>query len=1032
MELTEKLFLLIDDIEEIQKAFQFLWTYLKSFLDELYNSPKFISKLLSLSKIEDIKNYLAPFFANNFYENILSPQSLDNNLIYIIYTLLKEEIDSLPDDKSSEQFLNNTPCGFLLEQMIEKTDIKSFCKLIILKVVEDLEWTFSGKQICLDVDIIAENLNRQKEKIIQMQNNNRNNNNQGKNPNTPLRKSYSIFSAINDGLLDNNGNHNQNNNGIYLRASTYSSFDGFGEKEYVKQKKNLQDSKEFNSKYIIDIDPKKYEKETNENVKEFIECQSENNKNDWNLNSNEVFISNIFKREKSEEILSIYILSFIKIIESVNLLLKILLENTGIIPYSIKCICKIIYVLLKNKFPKIRRLHLNAFISRFFFDKLLLPFLENPIFGALINEYMISPETVTNIKFISDIISRICKGKLYDQEEEKGNYTPFNTFLLEKINDIFNFYKNIEEVILPEFITNNNEINQIVNEESFSQKCICFNFEELYALIINISQNKSKLFEDESTKLMKIVFGKMDKSANLKLFEEIIKEKVYENNEDINKNIQKKRSGKEIKNREIEKYFLYTGLIFNKEYSEIFHLKKGKSQFQIKELKHPKTKQDLEINNIIKVKNIICTILYYLRELNIQDFNDISTSLSDTSHIFKEIKKFIKTSYFRINDSTPFDWYVGSFFQCIGKLPQNYKENDYELLYVELKEDIIKSINSFNVSILNNISDKLKYGIRKKIFYEKAEKRLVDITLNEKVQCLLDTLRIPCELYFCYNDKEKKINVREIKKDDNTLKFLDAMVFAEQSRYIKTCNIIRDFTKYFPNIVTSCEFFGENEEIFKMLNEIKIPQAINTYLNIVKNKLRTLKIYRNEDEFNDINNKIYDFIMEKIYDKIFPLVQSDKDFNLQNLCMQLSWTEAKNFIPGQNDDIFDTFLPDVISNFWKLEEEKSPRKKIEYMHKIFVCINQVQNFNGADGNKAGVDDIINILEYAFVKAQLKMANTNFEYLKFFVKPNSEEDNFLTQLNVVKEFILNITHDKLQISQEEFDENCKKAYNEVFN
>ena len=60
-----------------------------------------------------------------------------------------------------------------------------------------------------------------------------------------------------------------------------------------------------------------------------------------------------------------------------------------------------------------------------------------------------------------------------------------------------------------------------------------------------------------------------------------------------------------------------------------------------------------------------------------------------------------------------------------------------------------------------------------------------------------------------------------------------------------------------------------------------------------------------------------------------------------------------------------------------------------------------------------------------------MADTNIEYLKFFVKSNSEEDHFLTQLNVVKEFILNINHQKLQVTEKEFKENCEKAYNEYY-
>ena len=1039
MELTDKIFSLIDNMEEIPKTFKSTWTYLKSFLDHLYKSPNIISKIISKSNIEDVKNHLAPFFANNFYENILSTQSIENNLMYIIYLLLKQEIDSISNFNECEKFLENTPCGYLLEQLIEKIDIQSFCKSNIFKVVQDLEWTFSGKQICLDINKIAENLSISKE--APKPNPNTGDNKQPNKPKSQLRKSYTIFSACDD-FIESNSPLN--------RINTFSSFDGFGEKEYMKQKKNSEDSKEFNSKYVIDINPKtfdykKYEKTDADNLKEFMECQqkSEDKKNVFSKFSNEGFINNIFKGSNSEEILSIYIVSFIKIVESINILFKSLLENRSVIPYSIKCICKIIYDLLQKKFPDIKRLQLNAFMSRFFFNKLLLPFLENPIFGALINEYMISPETVTNIKTISEIVSRICTGKLYTQEEDYGNFTPFNKLILDKITDVYKFYQNFEEVILPDFIIkdmdgklNNENMNDNINEP-FIQKSICFSIDELYSIITNVSKIKKELFVDESTKTLSIIFEKIDKSVNMKIIEEIVQEKIYEdipeehlqNNKKNDK--KKKQPPKEIKKREICRYFLITDFLSNKEFSEIFNIKKEKAHFSIKESK-PKTKEDQDKNNIIKVKNNICTILYYLRELNIFDFNPISSSLIDTSHIFKELKKFVKSSYYILNDTIPFEWYVNSILESIGKLPDEYKKNDYELLFKELKSDIEASLKTLNVNDINHISDKLKYGKKKRLFYENAEKRLTDITLNEKGQYILDKLKVPCDLFFCYNEKEKAMRIREIKKDDNTLKFLDSMVFVEQSKYIKTCNIIKDFTKCFPNIVKSSVFFGENEKIMDMLKDLDIPGIIIKYIEMVKNKLKSLKIFTNEEEFKIINDKIYDFALEKIYDKIFPTFQSDNDASLHTWCQKLSWAEPKNFL-GENKTLsVDSFLPDVIFNFLKIEEEKSPRKKMEYVKAIFVCINQVQNFNGADGSKAGVDDIINILAYAFVKAKLEMAHTNFHYLKFFVKASTEEDQWLTQLNVVCEFILNITYEKLNVTKEEFEKNCEKAQDENFN
>ena len=115
-----------------------------------------------------------------------------------------------------------------------------------------------------------------------------------------------------------------------------------------------------------------------------------------------------------------------------------------------------------------------------------------------------------------------------------------------------------------------------------------------------------------------------------------------------------------------------------------------------------------------------------------------------------------------------------------------------------------------------------------------------------------------------------------------------------------------------------------------------------------------------------------------------------------------------------------------------MEKEKSPRKKLEYVKAIFTCVSQVQDFNGADSSKAGADDIANILPYAFVKSILNMAYTNLQYLQFFVKSGNLEDQWLTQLKVASEFVLNVTYQSLRVTKEEFDENCEKSFNDYTN
>ena len=116
-----------------------LTTYITNLLIYLWEEPKIIANLLIKSKKSDTKEFLAPLICNNFYENILSPNYIEDPLIYIIYLLLKNEIDNMKDiNKGIDNFLNDTPCSYLLKELIEKNDVKEFFKIILQDALEDL------------------------------------------------------------------------------------------------------------------------------------------------------------------------------------------------------------------------------------------------------------------------------------------------------------------------------------------------------------------------------------------------------------------------------------------------------------------------------------------------------------------------------------------------------------------------------------------------------------------------------------------------------------------------------------------------------------------------------------------------------------------------------------------------------------------------------------------------------------------------------------------------------------------------------
>ena len=88
--------------------------------------------LLKNTDINEVKNHFAPLVVNNFYENIISPNFIEENLIYILTLLLEEEINNLSSENQNVSFLDNTRCGYLLEELRKKKDIQTFFKTIII------------------------------------------------------------------------------------------------------------------------------------------------------------------------------------------------------------------------------------------------------------------------------------------------------------------------------------------------------------------------------------------------------------------------------------------------------------------------------------------------------------------------------------------------------------------------------------------------------------------------------------------------------------------------------------------------------------------------------------------------------------------------------------------------------------------------------------------------------------------------------------------------------------------------------------
>ena len=1016
LKIDDKKYQLIDKNEDQCKFFKELNTYIPKLLFFLWSKPKIVSEILYNSEISPVREHLAPLIVNNFYENIISSNYIEDNLMYVITLLLKKEIDSLKTTEDYDKFLEETSCGCVLEQLRSKNDIKYFFKNIISNVVEKMEVEYSGSDINLNVKQIQEKYQKTKEEL--------------------------------DKLYKKTGKKKKIIDNEFYRKILISNVFSFNEEEdnengsFIIPKDNI-DPNLFNSKYIPDLTKNELEnqKKTFHNNKKMIDYldfvikKCEKNEE----YANQKLLQNIFESPISKEVLASYQIDFSKIVNIINKLFDNLLNDLYLLPYSVKSICKIIVLLLKKKFKNIKETEINAFMAKFFFDKLFAPIFENPGLGASIDNIIISGTTKHNASIINIVIKKLASGRLFKNDiDQESDYTPLNWYFLDKISEVYKFFDNITKVKLPLFIEKliknelpkNFELDYFIEnpDEVICHRSICYTLDDLMALLNCMSKCKEKLFvdEDDSDKNMRglrLTFEKLVSESCTKSLKKLEAKKEKEILK-IPDPKNKKKEFKEVEGREILKYFLITDIMTNESFTHLFEMKQEKANFSIKEYKKTDTDEEIMKNNIIKVKNFFCNLLYNYRTLVKTDFNEGTTK--DTTTILNELKKFIKSSDFVIDGSIPSEWYVTSLLEYLNKIPKELTKNDCKELYNQIEKDINNSIKELDFEVLSVCLGKVKFAKRVKFNYDRTSKFILNIDLNEKVQSIIEKELIPVEIQFKYNKKEKELNIEEkVNVKEMQLHLLDNNLFEDQKKKKKNiCKTIKIFTKKFPDLVKSQQLYDRT--LIEMEEEMKITEKLNTYFDIVKNHIQ--KNVSDENEMTEINNKIYDYVMEKIYEKIYPIEPDPGDYPIFRRCVLLSWTEPKHFITKKKNYVFDSFLPDVIEFFSKMDKEKSPRIKFLYMRKIFGAINDVLRFNGGDGT-SGVDDQMPILNYAFIKARPQHISSNCKFMNLFLGKNKNraQGSELTQLSGICEHILNLTYKQLNgVTEEEFNEKCKQA------
>ena len=1033
-------------------------TFITNILKYLWEEPKLIANLLMRTNKDDTKKYIAPLICNNFYENILSSNYIEDPLLYIIYLLLKQEINSIKSLDNIDAFLNDTQCVYLLGQLIEKNDVKEFFKIILQNTLEDL---VSDKFIFSSEELASWQQKRKK----------------------TVNKSIFEKNFLDSQNVDNTGRKktlDKNTTNMSFKdisqAKTIKTVDIQGitdeEKQNIKNNINYQ---VFTSRYLKNIALKEIE----ENIKkynddiwlktyyEYILLNANDDKKAYFLDN---FTDKISNMRDPESILFFYQENFIKVMDFCNQFFKNFIDNYRIVPYALKCVCKIIYQLVTNKFSEATIIQKCLFISKFFFKILVFPILQKPDINALINNYIISNNTLYNMKIISDILWKLVNFKLYKNDKDNiggEDYAPFNQYFLEVIPEILKIYKIIIDVNLPHFI--NGLIDKSINEEeyvfnyfnenpneiSFYQSTL-LNIKTFNALFLNLLKYKDKLIQQNTPKttipeesvnskyselkkkseknqrLIGLAIDKIKSPDYFKILTDLVNKIEYTTTV---KGI--KREGIFSKKKVLEekketvKYFHISRLLFNESTKKILSLD-HKKHYQIRELKDKDgNKKDILIkNNIIKCKNFLSSILYNYRILIKSDFGKGTTH--NTMDILKELSYFMKASNYLIDGTIPSEWYCVSLMECLKKLPDDYKKNEYEKLFDELTSELNESIKICNFDYMSMFLDQMKFGNRNKAYFEKVKGIYMDIELNNKANNIIENDVINITLYHKLKGPNKEFFIYQEGIKEKQLEFLDSFTFESKYRG-RLCKTIEQFAKAFPNLnkyVQGKDNLDDNIEIFELQKQLDIPNKLTTFFNMINTHLKSK--FKNENEINIINDKIYDYVMSRICFKIYPKVRNIQDQLILDKTCQLNWIEPEYILKDNVRYDFDFVLPDINTYFKLIRTEKSPRKKIINLNNIFLSINKLLKFTKGDVT-IGVDDQMPLLTYCFIKARPWGIFTDSYLMKLYIgnKKNKNEDNELSQLLSICDFIIKANAKSFNgVSEIEFNEKSVASHKEA--
>ena len=1038
---------------------------------------------------------IAELFCNQFYDNILIPNPEQEELLICTYKLLEFEIEKM-HSSNVEQFLNDSSfLGVFMSVFSKQNDLNNFLNDLLGKLMNILE---DKAEECLDVSLYAIKRSfKREEKRKKGQEKERES---VRKTNTDVKKETEeekeqkknerkkLFEKMFKNIMpkekinfrkklefeEENMKLNSNNEIRNIDSEDDSEDEGIviGSDRHINDIIN-KNKDEIQEEITFDFLAKKIKTIKNKDLKSYYIHILNQIEDDPNIYTKEKFIdilSEDLYAEDGMKTINKFKDNVFFVLDQVQNLIQNLASKSEIIPYTVRCICKIIDILIAKKFPKLPKYLRHSFIGKFLFNKCIFPVisLENK---KTLKKIMFSNAQKRCLLNIIDIISAANECHLFNYYDDVEK-SLFNNYLLGLTPILNKFYDKLINLRLPK------QLNEIISNspENMEKKSFLFGGKKNPAKNINYKPTTYDYFAQNPDELLRI--ESVCFSIDDLMF---IKDLIDENREKFKHlpHFEKaKGEGKVIALdmiiNEINSYeykFANVRKSYEKEGRKpFFVLNKLTISPKVKEFLSRK-KLEKNDSTLARIKNRIKTILRGLNLLDIKDYSYLYKATSNEK-FFQAINHSLKETE-EEEDGIPLKWYTQYIMSNIPKIEdQSYIKDDLKKLYEEMLSEqslLLKERNKLspeinaregmNLQCAKKIADKIRY-----------DEKILDQT--KKYQ-KLETFIVKEHTQICIRVND---NISESKKPKERLDNLKSLVMKqerENTEYVQVINAnncehrsesfmgkmegksdlsIKTHAKKVNQFISKfsdpknpviqlrklLEYINEDIELGEPKHRIFV--AFEEYKNILqkdilsheKELIESTDPNEQKKELEEILNRIDDHIMLKLYRYVFPKNPSE---HLKNLDFQFyKKTFLYEWIPPNILDIKMQLGLDEIegakSSLKQMEDEaQSIYEKLNCVKDVFENVSKAFQFNTGKKEALSADDHIPILSYIVIQTHPKRYVSNVHYISCFFNPERTDQNygvFLKNLNVVYENIQNLSAEILKYDENEFKKNVEEA------